>query len=138
MESISGQIKKQIIEGQEGKIYFVSDFNFTGNEDLVKKVLFRLEKNGILIRISHGIYLYPVRDVKLGVMYPSMDSIAQAIAMRDKADIRYNANRRFSFKFIRYFYASTNECCLYNQWKSKESSNRKKNILKSGPKKFPV
>jgi len=87
MESVSGQIKKQIIEGEEGKIYFVSDFNFTGNEDLVKKVLFRLEKTGILIRISHGIYLYPVRDVKLGIMYPSMESIAQAIAMRDKADI---------------------------------------------------
>lgn len=87
MESISGQIKKQIIEGEEGKIYFVSDFNFAGNEDLVKKVLFRLEKNGILVRISHGIYLYPVRDVKLGIMYPSMESIAQAIAMRDKADI---------------------------------------------------
>jgi len=87
MESISGQIKKQIIEGEEGKIYFVSDFNFTGNEDLIKKVLFRLEKNGILVRISHGIYLYPVRDVKLGIMYPSLESIAQAIAMRDKADI---------------------------------------------------
>jgi hypothetical protein len=87
MVSVSGQIKKQILQGEEGEIYFVSDFYFPGYEDLVKKVLFRLEKNGILIRIAHGIYLYPVRDVKLGIMYPSMESIAQAIAQRDKADI---------------------------------------------------
>lgn len=87
MDSISNTIKKQIAEDKAGKIYFISDFNFHENEEAVKKAFFRLEKNDFLVRLSHGIYLYPVRSERLGVMYPSMEEIAQAIAIRDKADI---------------------------------------------------
>lgn len=87
MDSLANEIQQQILAGGVGKIYFISDFESLENEEVVKKTLFRLEKKGILVRLSHGIYLYPNRSEKLGVLYPSVDDIAHAIAIRDKAEI---------------------------------------------------
>lgn len=44
---------------------------------------------GILVRLAHGIYYYPKIDTELGlgILYPSIDEIAKAIAKRDKAKI---------------------------------------------------
>lgn len=87
MKSISKQIKQQIIENEKGKIYFVSDFNFPGSEEAIKKTLIRLENSSFLVRLSHGIYLYPKRNEHIGILYPSIHEIAQAISSRDKSKI---------------------------------------------------
>ena len=85
--SVKAQIKNKIKSGQRGKIYFPSDFSQSGNVESVKKALFRLEEEGFLVRLSHGIYLYPKTDKILGVRYPSIDEIAKVIAKRDRARI---------------------------------------------------
>jgi hypothetical protein len=85
--SLSGKIRQRIIKAKSGKIYFAKDFSDTGNDELINKVLFRLEKNKILVRLSHGIYLRPVVDEQVGILYPSPDAIAKAIAKRDNARI---------------------------------------------------
>lgn len=87
MDSLANEIQQQILAGEVGKIYFISDFESLENEEVVKKTLFRLEKKGVLVRLSHGIYLYPNRSERLGVLYPSVEDIAHAIAIRDKAEI---------------------------------------------------
>lgn len=87
MDSIASVIQQQMLAAGTGKIYFISDFDFPGNEETVKKTFFRLEKKGFIVRLSHGIYLYPNRSEKLGILYPSINEIAQAIASRDKAEI---------------------------------------------------
>ena len=40
----------------------------------------------MLVRISQGIYLYPMRN-RFGILEPSIDDIAVAIAQKDKAGI---------------------------------------------------
>lgn len=40
----------------------------------------------MLVRISQGIYLYPMRN-RFGILKPSIDDIAVAIAQKDKAGI---------------------------------------------------
>ena len=87
MESIHNQIENKIKMLQKGKILFISDFIEYGSAENVKKVLLRLEKQQLLIRLAHGIYLYPKIDKTLGVLYPSIEEIAKAIAKRDKARI---------------------------------------------------
>ncbi|TRW25966.1 hypothetical protein FMM05_07020 [Flavobacterium zepuense] len=87
MESIHNQIENKIKMLQKGKIIFISDFIEYGTAENVKKVLLRLEKQKLLIRLAHGIYLYPKIDKTLGVLYPSIEEIAKAIAKRDKARI---------------------------------------------------
>jgi len=37
--------------------------------------------------LAHGIYLYPKKDKDLGILYPSTEQIAFAIAKRDRARI---------------------------------------------------
>jgi len=85
--SISGKIRQRIKSGKSGKIYFAKDFSDIGNDELINKALFRLEKNKTLVRLSHGIYLCPVVDKKNGLLYPSPEKIAKAIAKRDNARI---------------------------------------------------
>ncbi len=71
----------------KGSVLFVDDFLDYGNPDSVKKALLRLKEKEILVRLSHGIYLYPKTNKELGVLFPSTEDIAKAIARRDKARI---------------------------------------------------
>lgn len=86
-QSIHNQIEEKIKSLKKGSILFIADFIEFGTAENVKKVLLRLEKNDILIRLAHGIYLYPKKDKVLGTLYPSTEEIAMAIAKRDKARI---------------------------------------------------
>jgi len=44
---------------------------------------------GTIIRLARGIYCYPKidKELGLGILYPSLDDIAQAVAKRDRARI---------------------------------------------------
>lgn len=85
------QVENRIAEALKtyprGSILFVDDFLDYGNHQSVKKALLRLKEKEILVRLAHGIYLYPKVDKELGVLFPSTEEIAKAIARRDKARI---------------------------------------------------
>ncbi len=84
---ISKQIERKIKALQKGKILFVSDFTTEHNYETARKVLQRLCNKKELLRLSRGIYYLPKQDKMLGVIYPTAEQIAQAIAKRDKARI---------------------------------------------------
>ena len=84
---VENKVAQTLIKLQKGSILFVDDFLDFGNSESIKKALFRLKEKGLLIRVAHGIYLYPKKDKDLGVLYPSAEEIAVAIAKRDKARI---------------------------------------------------
>ena len=71
----------------KGSVLFVDDFLDYGNPESVKKALLRLKEKEILVRLAHGTYLYPKIDKELGVLFPSTEKIAKAIARRDKARV---------------------------------------------------
>ena len=77
---------------KRGSILFPSNFYDMGNAEVVKKSLLRLENKQFLVRLAHGIYLYPKQDKLLGVLYPTIEEIAIAIAERDKARITPTGN----------------------------------------------
>jgi hypothetical protein len=81
------KVESELKKAKRGKILFAEDFAELGNIESINRVLSRLRKKGIIVRIAHGIYLYPKIDSELGVLYPSVEEIAQAIARRDKARI---------------------------------------------------
>lgn len=87
MQSVHSQLEDKIVSLKKGTIVFVSDFAEFGTAENVKKVLLRLEQKKLLVRLAHGIYLYPKIDKELGVLYPSTETIAEAIAKRDKIRI---------------------------------------------------
>jgi len=87
MQSIHQQVLGKIQELERGSIFFPEDFAFVGSDESVRQALSRICKDGTIIRLSKGIYLYPVIDEELGIFYPSVERIAKAIAKRDKSRI---------------------------------------------------
>jgi DNA-binding Xre family transcriptional regulator len=86
-KSVQTRIENEIKSIKRGSILFPSNFDDIGNVEVVKKSLLRLENKKFLVRLAHGIYLYPKQDKLLGVLYPTIEEIAVSIAERDKARI---------------------------------------------------
>jgi len=89
MQSTHIQIEKAIKKKGRGKIFFANDFSMCGTHFAIRHALSRLCQAGLIKRLSSGIYLYPKIDneLGLGVLYPSLDTIAKKIAQKDKARI---------------------------------------------------
>jgi len=87
MESSKNQIQTKISKSSFGEIFFLDDFVKYGSSENIRKVLSRLEEEGIVIRLAQGIYLKPKKDPLLGVIFPTTEEIAKQIAQRDKARI---------------------------------------------------
>lgn len=85
--SVEKQILKTVSNHKRGKIFFPNSFSKIGSPSAVRQALKRLEAKNELIRLAQGIYLYPKKHKVLGVLHPSIEEIAQAIAKRDKARI---------------------------------------------------
>ena len=89
MKSVLKEIENKLKSGRRGKILFAADFSTFGLPKSVNKAMERLTQSGLIIRLAQGIYLYPQIDTRLGlgVLYPSIETIANEIAKRDKARI---------------------------------------------------
>lgn len=88
-QSIENKILSIINRKKHGTILFASDFADTGERKAINKALERIALSGKIIRIARGIYCKPKVDTEFGfgILYPSVDEVAQAIAQRDKCRI---------------------------------------------------
>jgi hypothetical protein len=89
MENTSEQIKTKINNSRRGKLFFPDDFAALGTPDAIRLALGKLHKYGLIMRVAHGIYYYPKKDMKYGntPIPPTIDEIAYGIAKRDKIRI---------------------------------------------------
>jgi len=85
-KSITQTVKERIKNIEDGKLFTISDFEDINNDDLVTRTLARLQSSGDIVRVATGIYMNP-KKTRFGILYPSIDQIAQKIAERDKAQI---------------------------------------------------
>ena len=85
-DNISKIIRDRISGIETGKLFTISDFEDLNNDNLVTRTLSRLQNEGIIVRVTTGIYINPKRT-QFGILYPAIDQIAQKIAERDKAQI---------------------------------------------------
>ena len=92
LETSKYQIETKISKSSLGELFFADDFVKYGSAANIRKVLSRLENDGLIVRLSHGIYLKPKQDPLLGVIYPSIEETAKEIAKRDKARIAPTGN----------------------------------------------
>ncbi|MBN8820967.1 MAG: hypothetical protein J0I82_03010 [Spirosoma sp.] len=68
-------------------MFFVDSFLRIATAKTVAKALERLVLDGKLYRVATGMYVRPVEDEILGPILPGIETIAAAIAKRDKARI---------------------------------------------------
>lgn len=86
-KSVKNQVQTKISKASFGEIFFLDDFEKYGSADNIRKVLSRFEKEDVVERLAHGIYIKPKKDPLLGTLYPNIEEIAREIAKRDKARI---------------------------------------------------
>jgi hypothetical protein len=84
MLSVEKQIERSIKSRIRGALVFPEDFNRFGSPEAIRQALGRLEAKGLIIRVSHGIYVRPVVSKAIGVLHPTAEEVAFAIAKRDK------------------------------------------------------
>lgn len=89
IESIENKIYNIIKRKKNGSILFASEFSHIGSGQAVSKALERLANAQKILRLSKGIYCKPQVDTELGlgIIYPSLEAIAEAIAKRDRSRI---------------------------------------------------
>ncbi len=89
MNSTARKIENSIENLGRGKIFFADDFVSMGSAENIRQTLLRCAKSNKIVRVAKGIYYYPQIDDKLGlgVLMPSYDQIANAIAERAHARI---------------------------------------------------
>jgi len=85
-DSISKIIRERISHIEIGKLFTINDFADLNNDNLVTRTLSRLQNEGAIVRVATGIYVSP-KKTQFGILYPTIDQIAQKIAERDKAQI---------------------------------------------------
>jgi hypothetical protein len=88
MAVIHKDIKGIIRRSKNGELIFASDFRNQGSEAAVKMALSRLSKEGTIKRLAHGIYIKPKIDLLFGEINPSPETIAEAIAKKEKLKIK--------------------------------------------------
>ena len=89
MQTIENKILDSLKKRGRGTTFFSSDFVRFGEQKSVNKALERLTNDGVILRIGRGVYHYPKIDKRLGIgiIYPTLEAIAESIAKRDKARI---------------------------------------------------
>ncbi len=86
--TIELKILTKIKKAKRGSVFFTDDFVNYGTAKACNKVLERLAERGELMRVSRGIYTLPRKSKLLDIkLTPSIETVAQAIARRDRARI---------------------------------------------------
>jgi hypothetical protein len=87
MQSIDDKVIAKIKKAKRGSLFFTEDFLSFGSAKAVAKALERMVEKEEVFRVARGIYARLEKDPILGLIKPSTEAIAQAIAKRDKARI---------------------------------------------------
>lgn len=82
--SVENQIVERIESLPKGELLLPTDFSDLGSSEAVRIALFRLEKEGVINRVAQGIYVRPKISELIGVLVPSAEEVAEAIAKRDR------------------------------------------------------
>ncbi|MCL4855596.1 MAG: hypothetical protein KJZ78_29880 [Bryobacteraceae bacterium] len=80
VQTIDSKIKSRIYGNGRGWVFSPSQFLDLGNRSAVGVALHRLEKSGTIRRLTRGLYDYPKQHATFGLLAPSPDSVAKALA----------------------------------------------------------
>jgi hypothetical protein len=84
MTSIETKILEKIRSIPKGDLILPEDFYELGSAEAIRVSLHRLEKDNIINRVAHGIYVRPKISKLIGVLTPTAEEVAGTIAKRDK------------------------------------------------------
>ena len=83
IQSIDSKIKNRIYGHGKGWVFTPVHFSDLGSRDAVASALKRYRQSGLIRQLARGLYDYPRFDPDLGILSPSPDVVARALAGRD-------------------------------------------------------
>ena len=87
-QSIDSRLLSRIRGRGRGAVIVPGDFLDLGSRQAVDVTLHRLAKKGTIRRLARGLYDYPKEHPVLGKLSPTSDTIARALAGRDRTRIQ--------------------------------------------------
>ena len=85
--SAMNAIRKKIWAKHRGWVFSAKEFASLGPRTAVDQALFRLQRSGKIRRIARGIYEYPKVHPRIGVLSPSPESVAMAVAAKTNSRV---------------------------------------------------
>lgn len=82
-DSVDNRALKRIRAQGRGWVFTPSHFADLGSRDAVASALKRFKEQGMIRSLAHGLYDYPVDHPVLGLVAPSSEAIARAMAARE-------------------------------------------------------
>lgn len=96
MQGIEHKVITAIRTRGRGSVFTPREFYGLGNPHAITMALIRLTRKGTLRRVARGLYDLPRLHPKLGLLAPTPDAIARALAGRDSSRVQpaggYSAN----------------------------------------------
>lgn len=87
-QSIELKVKNRIIEHGPGWCFTPMHFMDLGSDTSIRKALSNLQKQGMIRRLTQGVYDYPKVHESLGVIPPDINEVAKAIAEKNGVQIQ--------------------------------------------------
>src|SRR5579884_1750156 len=87
-QTIDSRILARIHGWGRGFVFVPSDFLDLGSREAVDVVLHRLVESGKVRRLARGLYDFPKRHRVLGLLSPSAEAVARALAGRDRTRLQ--------------------------------------------------
>jgi hypothetical protein len=87
-QSIDSRILARIHGWGRGSAFVPSDFLDLGSREAVDLALHRLARKGTIRRLARGVYDFPKEHPVLGLLAPSADAVARALAGRDRTRLQ--------------------------------------------------
>src|SRR5437660_8393087 len=87
-QSIDSQILARIRGSGRGSVFVPGSFLDLGSRQAVDLALHRLAKKGTIRRLARGVYDFPKRHPVLGLLSPSAEAVARALAGRDRTRLQ--------------------------------------------------
>lgn len=88
MQGVAQAILSRIYGHGRGWCFTPKDFADLGSAESARITLYRLVKRQTIRRLANGLYDYPRRHEQLGLLSPSPDDVARALASRDAIRIQ--------------------------------------------------
>jgi len=88
MQSVTNKILSRIYGKKRGWVFTPGHFRDLGNDLSIRKALQTLTDREQIQRLARGLYQYPKEHPKLGVLAPTPEQIARALAGKDNLRIQ--------------------------------------------------
>jgi len=88
VQSIDSKLLSRVYGQGRGWVFTPNHFQGIGSRDAIASALKRHKKAGTIRQLTFGLYDYPRQHASLGLLNPTADAVAKALAGRDAARLQ--------------------------------------------------